>query len=216
MEDRQVISLLELCLQISQIHEMPANHQYKCVIERMTHEVYKFHLACSDFIDFDAVQALNEDFRTCYLCFVMTCKQIISRSPKILQNQGEELLDRLKKDAINFIQDIANQEPEKKRLISVAKFCESIEKFNNLNVTLDNYFHKEFEKYKSLIESALEDLSGEEVDQENLNFCQKFSEIVVNIIGSRNFEEDDGKKIVELIKEVSEKLDSLVCCVRFI
>lgn len=216
MEDRQVIALLELCLQISQIHELPANHQYKCVVERMTHEVYKFHLAYSDYIDFESAQALNEDFRTCYLCFVMTCKQIISRSPQILQNQGEELLERLKKDAINFIQDIANQEPEKKRLISVAKFCESIEKFNSVNVTLDNYFSKEFEKYKSLIESALDDLNGEEVNQENLDFCQKFLEVVVKVIGSRSFNEDDGKKIVELIKEVSEKLDSLVCCVRFI
>jgi hypothetical protein len=178
----------------------------------MSHEVYKFHLACSASLDLAALEALCEDFRTCYLCFVMNCKIEVSRSSALLRQKGEGFLERLKNDAIGFVQDIANQEIEKKRLVSIAKFVESIEKFQEISVNSQLFIQSEMIKYQDLIQSALDDLQGEDIEDSDLEFCFKFLSLVKGL-QEKFIDEETGAKILTALKEISENLDSLVCCV---
>lgn len=217
MEDSQVITLLQLCHEFSQIHEIPANHSYRCPISRMTHEIYKFHLGCLSSLDNESLISLCQDFKTCYTCFVLSCKQSFSISHPIIQSAGEVYLKKLLKDSIQFVQEIANEAPESKKLIAVGKFCETVEKFSEVLVNIQSYFRNELEKYKDLMESALEDLRTECEDPENYEFCERFAGICSEVLDKiESVDERSAEMIIFKCREGSECLDSLVCCVSII
>lgn len=171
MEDSCAIVLLRLCQELAVINEIPANLSFLCSNERMKHEVYKFHLGVDSDLDLEALKSLCEDFRNCYLVFVMSIKEKLRPVTGLLRSLGEEYLARVLKETTKFIEDIASDMESKTKLVNVGKLCEVIDSSDQLLMSLKEYIAKIIEAEVEQMKSAIEDLESE--NDEIVAFCYK-------------------------------------------
>lgn len=216
MDDSQAICLLRLCQKLDQIHESPTYNGYSCPIPRMTHEIYKFHLAMSSSLDDESLKSLCEDFSTCYLCFIMSIKEKISNLDRVIQAAGEEYLVKLRKEAVRFIEDIASEMENKVQLVNVGKFCEVVEKSSEIFESLQGFICKEIDKEIEQMKSAVEDMVDEDLADEVVGVFKRsvrFWQEACRRVGDGRVRPEDCERLVRSSQEVCKTLDYLACCV---
>lgn len=124
-------------------------------------------------------------------------------------------MQRLLKDSIQFVQELANEAPESKKLVALGKFCETVEKFSEVLINIKSFFRNQVAVYKELMQSAVDDLKSEDGEDEYIGLCERCVRVCEMVLDKA--EMVDERKIEEVIgkcKDLSEVLDSLVCCVR--
>ena len=219
MDDSLALILLRLCQELSSAHEIPQNHEYFCPAERMKHEVYKFHLAIESDLDAESLQSLCEDFRNCYLVFVLGIKQILRPMDSLVQASGEEYLNKLLKEATRFIEDIAAEMENNTKLVNVGRLCEIIDKSQEISISLKEYIEKEIEKELEQMQSAVDDLLCEEIEGDVLEFCKQQVEYwqeVISRVKRGDIDGRHGELLINSSKEASKHIDFMVCFVSFI
>lgn len=133
----------------------------------------------------------------------------------MIQTSGEAYLQKLLKDSIQFVQELANEAPENVKLVAVGKFCETVEKVSEVLISIKSFFWNQVNVYKELMQSAVEDVKSENEEDQLVEFCEKCLRMCERVL--ENYENTDERKFEQIIakcKDASEDLDNLVCCVR--
>lgn len=218
MEHSHVIMLLKLCQEISTIHEIPLNHEYSCPAERLKHEVYKFHLGVDSELDTESLEKLCEDFRNCYLFFVMSVKQVIRPMQGLVKDSAEDYLTKLLRETVRFVEEIASEMEDKAKVVNVGKLCEVIDLSQEISISLQSFVKMQIEKEIEQMQSAVEDLESEGITGEIFRFCVDQAEYWKNVserIG-KEIDPRHGEVLIAASKDVSKNIDFVVCYVSYI